>query len=379
MSTIGIDMHNTVSATEIIDIVGASVKTLIENPELAHVIPPTLLRGAPGVGKSAIVRELARRLKIGFIDVRLAQMERVDVSGLPTIKDDTTQWLPPAFWPRDPESKGIIFFDEITSAPVDCQVAAYSLVLERVVPNSNYKLPNGWYIIAAGNRDTDRAVARPISSALANRFSHYELEANAEDWNSWAVAHDIHPSVTGFVRYRPTLLFKMEGQDLQQGWPSPRSWERVANIIPMFSDNEEILQKVVYGLIGHNVGVEFMAFYKVNKKFDDVLEMLTNPKATIVIPERSDEKYAMTSAVAYLLWNGTNDKEDALRVEGMFRIAMEMTDDFATMLVKNATVGNKRVTRVDAIKKIILSKNYEKFNAKFGTSMTKRFSLKLEA
>lgn len=379
MSTIGIDMHNTVSATEIIDIVGASVKTLIENPELAHVIPPTLLRGAPGVGKSAIVRELARRLKIGFIDVRLAQMERVDVSGLPTIKDDTTQWLPPAFWPRDPESKGIIFFDEITSAPVDCQVAAYSLVLERVVPNSNYKLPNGWYIIAAGNRDTDRAVARPISSALANRFSHYELEANAEDWNSWAVAHDIHPSVTGFVRYRPTLLFKMEGQDLQQGWPSPRSWERVANIIPMFSDNEEILQKVVYGLIGHNVGVEFMAFYKVNKKFDDVLEMLTNPKATIVIPERSDEKYAMTSAVAYLLWNGTNDKEDALRVEGMFRIAMEMTDDFATMMVKNATVGNKRVTRVDAIKKIILSKNYEKFNAKFGTSMTKRFSLKLEA
>ncbi len=376
-SNIGIDLHNCVSATEIIDIVEASVKALITNPSLAHAIPPTLLRGAPGVGKSAIIREIASRLGIGFVDVRLAQMERVDVSGLPAIKDGMTEWLPPAFWPRDPKSKGIIFFDEITSAPADCQVAAYSLVLDRVVPNSNYKLPAGWYIVAAGNRDTDRAVARPISSALANRFSHYELSANAEDWNNWAVAHDIHPSVTGFVNFRPNLLFKMDGQDLQQGWPSPRSWERVANIINMFGEKEDVLQKVVYGLIGQNVGVEFMAFHKVNKKFDDVLEMLTNPKAPINIPKRADEKYAMTSAIAYLLWNGTNDKDDATRVEGMFRIALEMTDDFATMLVKNATLGNKRVSRVDAIKKIMSSKSYANFNKKFGKAMTRRFNLNL--
>lgn len=378
MSNLGIDLHNCVSATEIIDIVESSVKALIANPSLAHAIPPTLLRGAPGVGKSAIVREIASKLGIGFVDVRLAQMERVDVSGLPAIKNDMTEWLPPAFWPRDPKSKGIIFFDEITSAPADCQVAAYSLVLDRVVPNSNYKLPPGWYIVAAGNRDTDRAVARPISSALANRFSHYELSANAEDWNNWAVAHDINPSVTGFINFRPNLLFKMEGQDLQQGWPSPRSWERVANVLTMFGEKEDVLQKVVYGLIGQNVGVEFMAFHKVNKKFDDVLEMLTNPKAKVAIPSRSDERYALTSAVSYLLWNGKNDKDDAVRVEGMFRIAMEMTDDFATMLVKNATLGNKRVSRVDAIKKIMSSKAYAKFNEKFGKAMTRRFSLTLD-
>jgi len=169
----------------------------------------------------------------------------------------------------------------------------------------------------------------------------------------------------------------MEGQDLQQGWPSPRSWERVANVIQLFGDKEDVLQKVVYGLIGQNVGVEFMAFHKVNKKFEDVLEMLTNPKAKVVIPTRADEKYAMTSAVAYLLWSGKTEKDDALRVEGLFRIAMEMTDDFATMMVKNATLGNTRVSRVDAIKKIMSSKSYAAFNAKFGKSMTKRFSLNL--
>ena len=88
-----IDMHNTISSDEAIAIIEKSVKTLIDNPSLARCLPPIMLRGAPGIGKSTIVREIADRLGIGFIDVRLANLERVDLCGLPSVNDHITVLL----------------------------------------------------------------------------------------------------------------------------------------------------------------------------------------------------------------------------------------------------------------------------------------------
>ena len=369
MATTSVDMHNLVSSEEAINLIETSVKTLIANPNLADSLPPILLRGAPGVGKSTIVRTIANKLNIGFVDVRLAEMERVDFAGLPSVADGTTEWNVPSFWPRDPDSKGIILLDEITSAPADVQVAAYQIVLDRKISNSNYKLPNGWFIVAAGNRTNDRAVVKTMSSALANRFMHFEVAANIEDWILWAVAHDIHPSVTGYLRYRPESLFKMDAQNLEMGWPSPRSWERVSNVLPMFGTNEDVLRKAVYGLVGNNVGVEFMEFHRINEQFDDVLEMLTNPKAEVKIPKEIDRKYALVSAVSYLLWNGKTDKDDTIRVEGLYRIANELSADFATALIKSAMVGNSRVPRMQAVAKIMKSKSYPEFAKKYSAAM----------
>ena len=370
-----LDTHNTITSTEAIDIIKTSIKSVMADHELSKIIPPTLLRGAPGVGKSTIVKQIAKDLDIGFIDVRLAQMERVDVCGLPSIENGQTKWNVPDMMPADPNSSGILFFDELTAAPQDVQVAAYSLVLDRKIPNSNYTLPDGWYIVAAGNRVGDRAVARPLSSALANRFAHYELDTDEKEWNDWAVAHSIHPSVTGFLKYRPTLLFKMEGQNLECGWPSPRSWERVSSILPLFNGKDEVLKKVVFGLIGESVGCEFLAFHAMQKKFDDVLEILTNPKAEVNISEKSDEKYAFCSALIYHLWNGKSEEDDKQRVEGLFKVIMKLTPDFATMVIRAASQGNKRINRITALKLLMTNKSYVDFQKKFSKSAVSSFSL----
>ena len=373
MSNTAIDMHNLVSSDEIFNIIETSAKNLIENPELSGAIPAIMLRGAPGVGKSTIVRSVANKLGIGFIDVRLAQMERVDFAGLPSVKDGVTEWNVPAFWPRDPKSKGIILLDEITSAPSDCQVAAYSVVLDRRIPNSNYVLPNGWLIVAAGNRTCDRAVVKTMSSALANRFVHFEVEANSEDWVKWAVLNEINPAVIGFINYRPALLFKMEGQNLEQGWPSPRSWERVSNCINMFNGSTDLLRKVVYGLIGNGVGVEFMEFFKMSAEFDSILEVMTNDKAEFELPDKADRRYAVASAVVYHLWNGKNEKDTEARVNGFYKILMKMPNDFAAMMVRAAMLGNKTVTPMEAMKKIMMNKNYKAASEKFKTALNKQF------
>lgn len=370
MANTKIDMHNITSSDEIYSIIKTSAETLINHPEMAFAIPAIMLRGAPGVGKSTIVKSVAEELGIGFVDVRLAQMERVDFAGLPSVKNGMTEWNVPSFWPRNEASKGIILLDEITSAPSDCQVAAYSVVLDRRIPNSNYKLPDGWLIVAAGNRSQDHAVVKAMSSALANRFVHFEVDANAKDWNNWAIANSINPSVTGFIQYLPDRLFKMDGQNLEQGWPSPRSWERVSNMMNLYQNNEDVLRKVVYGLIGNSVGLEFMEFWKMQKEFDNIYDLMIDEKREIKLPERADQKCAVASAVIYHLWNGKDEKETNKLVDGFFRFIDKLESGYGSMMVNAAFQGNKRVSKMEAMKKLMFHKKYPEVAKKFKTTFT---------
>lgn len=357
MADMSIDMRNMISSEDAFEIIETVTLARINGQNTGS----SLLRGAPGIGKSSIVRQVAEKLGIGCHTILLSQLDRVDLCGLPSVENGTTKWNVPLFWPTDPNSKGILFFDEITSAPPDVQVAAYSIILDRCIPNSDYKIPDGWQIIAAGNCATDHAVVKSMSSALANRFTHFDLEASPVEWGNWAIRNEIHPSVTGYIKYKPDNLFKMDGQNLERGWPSPRSWEGVSKALTNFEHNEKLLQKVVYGLVGPGAGVEFMAFYKISKQFDNVVEMLTNKNIEITIPTEADRIYALCSAVAYMIWAGNNEEDHKTRVSGLFRIINKLTPDFATALTKMCMNGNKNVSKLMAMKYIRNAPEYAEF------------------
>ena len=349
---LALDLHNRVTGEELEKLLKMQLGALTANPEMASALPPLMVWGAPGLGKSSILRDVARELGIGFIDVRLAQREPVDIRGLPVPGPDGVKWLVASEWPRDPGSRGIILFDEITAADRSLQVAAYEF------------------------RTEDRAVAATMSSALANRFLHVEMQEDAESWIAWARTHDIHPSVTGFIRYRPGCLFHQEGENLERGWPTPRSWERVSRMLAQFGNGDEsLLRKVVYGLVGNRAGVEFMEFHKINETFDDVLEMMTNPEKAIRIPEASDRKYALCAAMTYLLWRGKNEEEEARRVDGFYRICMELSSDFASMAMMDAMAGNKRGAGSVFAEKLFRHPRYKEWAERHGKSLRKRYAI----
>ena len=150
----------------------------------------------------------------------------------------------------------------------------------------------------------------------------------------------------------------MEGQNLEQGWPSPRSWERVSNCIKTFGSDSNVLRKVVYGLIGNGVGLEFMEFFKMSTEFDTILEIMLNEKKEFNLPDKADRRYAIASAVVYHLWNGNTEDDTEARVNGFYKILMKMPNDFAAMMIRSAMLGNKSVTPMDAMKKIMMNKNY---------------------
>ena len=358
--SISIDTHNCMSISELEKILMTNCELIIKNPGLAAQIPPILIHSSPGVGKSSIVKYVAEKLGIGFVDVRLAEMESVDIRGLPSVDKEkgVMKWNAPDFWPRDPNSKGIIFLDEITSCDKSCQVAAYELILDRKIGDF-YKVPDGWYIVSAGNLTTDRAVAMSMSSALSNRFLHVELEADPEQWVKWALTHDVHPSVTGFIQYRPENLFNMEKENLERGWPSPRSWDRVSQMCKIYGNNEQLLRKIAYGLVGPAKGVEFMEFHRLNKSFDNILDMMYG-KTPVKIPEKNDQLYAMCSSLIYILWRGKDEKDEKARLDGFFKILCEMRPEFVMMCINGAMHGRSEELAGISAKKLFNHPLYRK-------------------
>ena len=372
-----IDTHNIVHASELQDILRSEIESVQTDANLSTSLPPVMIWGPPGVGKSTIVKSLAREMGVGFVDVRLAQMESIDIRGLPVPDKEAhcVQWLPSSIFPRDNSKGGIIFLDELSAAPKDVQVASYELILDRQLGGGDiYKVPGTWVIVAAGNRSCDRAVSTTMSSALANRMLHLEVEANAEDWVAWAVTHDIYPSVIGFIQFKPKLLLDVEDQNLERGFPTPRAWERVSEMCKILK-NETLLRKAVYGLVGVPAGQQFMEFHKMASEMESVLDMMLDEKKKVVIPTRDDLKYAMTSAMVYHLWRGKDAEDTKKRVAGFLRIAMELPPAFSTMAMTAGRAGTSKVKSAEAVMNLMRHPLYKNWRAKFGKNLNDNYEV----
>lgn len=321
---------------QVTEILRHQLEMLWEEPERAGEVAPLMLWGAPGVGKSSIVAGLCEDLGIELIDIRLAQRDPVDIRGLPVPGKDGVDWMLSSDWPRDPDSRGIILFDELTAVDRSLQVAVYELILDRRL-GSLYQVPPGWLMVAAGNRGADRAVTTAMSSALANRFCHLEVTPELSDWLSWAQGNGIHPDVIGFLRFCPECFHDMRG-DLERGWPSARSWERVSRLVERGRLDDTTLELMVGGLVGQGTGRQFMAFREVSAKLPDVERLLLDPDR-FRLPGKADQRYALCAALVHHLWRGPQEKLDR-RVEGFLKIGLKLPSDFAAMAMTDA-IGNR--------------------------------------
>lgn len=372
-----VNTHNIVTTNELTNMLRAFLNTIQEDDTASSALPPPMIWGAPGVGKSTLVKSVAEEMGLGFIDLRLAQMESIDIRGLPIpdVQKKIVNWFPSATFPTENEKGGILFLDEFSAAPRDVQVASYELILDRQLGGGKiYKLPSKWMIVAAGNRTTDGAVAMRMSSALATRVMHLDVEANAEEWTSWATSHDIFPSVWGFINFKPELLFTMEKQNLERGWPTPRSWERVSTVCKVLKDETQ-LRKAVYGLVGVPAGQQFIEFNKLSAEMNNVLDLMLDEKKPVKVPTQDDRKWAMTSAMVYHVWRGKDKKDIATRAEGFVRLTMHLPPAFAVMAMTAAKGGSKAVPRSEAVMYLMRTKNYKDWRQKFGQNLSENFEV----
>jgi MoxR-like ATPase len=328
-------------------------------------MPALFIWGPPGVGKSSIVKQAAlevfgkyiekagsedfaiKHIKLSRVNIegfeRIYKEERgtycdpTDLKGIPRISGDATEWLPPASLPREDRDapQGVLFLDELPSAPPAVQIAMHRLVLDREL--ENYKLPDGWHVVAAGNRRTDMSVVYEMPSPLANRFVHLEVEPDLDAWKEWAYKARIRHEVIAFLNMmhstKKPLLLDMEAAKNSVAFPSPRSWEMVSRILDVFGPNE----KLIAGAVGTGAAVEFIGFLKVYKDLPSPEDALKNG----IVPKEPSQVYALCGAIASLY--SRNPKKFAKTV---LEYSYKLPKDFAVLLVRDCIKANKHIAQV---------------------------------
>jgi len=288
---------------------------------------PTFLWGAPGIGKSSIVKQIADEKEIGFIDLRLALMDPTDLKGIPFYDKDshTALWAPPAFLPRD--GSGILFLDELNSAAPSVQASAYQLILDRKV--GEYELPKGWAIVAAGNRESDRGVTYRMPSPLANRFVHFEMEVSVDDWRLWAYKSNLDERIIAYISYKSQDLFTFDAKSDAKSFATPRSWEYVNNILKS-GVSADLLLDTISGAVGKEVAVSFLSFMKVMNKLPDIQTILTCRDKVEYVDE-VDVLYALSAGLVSAYLKEPDDES----LENILHYTLEMKSEFAVMIVQD--------------------------------------------
>ncbi len=280
--------------------------------DLRSVLPTIFKRGrvpflwgAVGVGKSDLAQAVADDLGIELRDVRLSLLDPIDLKGfpIPDMDKEVMRWLAADFLPPmtvkkgnkmvPNMSKGLLFLDEMNSAPPTTQAAGYQLILNRKI--GQYTLPEGWHIMAAGNRTSDRSVVHAQPAALANRFVHLDYDVDLDDWAHWAVNNDIHPDLVGFIRFRPGLLHNFDAKANPRAFPTPRSWSFVNDTYKHHATAAQEFE-IISGTVGEGAAAEFMGFTKLIKDLPSVDDVLLSPD-TARVPESPAGMYAIAAAL----------------------------------------------------------------------------------
>ncbi len=305
---------------------------------LIEIQQPVFLWGAPGIGKSQIVAQVAKEKNFKLIDIRAVLLDPVDIRGLPKISaDGQTSWCPPSFLPKESCSdSGIVFLDELNAAPPLVQAACYQLVLDRRV--GEYILPQGWTVVAAGNGERDRAVTHRMPTALANRMVHIDMQTSVEDWLIWAEKSKIRSEILAFLRFRPKLMHDFDPQHSGKAFASPRSWEFMSRILDSGVDSS-VEYELFQGTIGMSAATEFMGFLRVWRDLPSVDNILAAPDS-IEIPNEPATLYALCEALGA--------KTNMHNIDSVVIFALRMPTEFSVLLLRTAVCKDENLVHTDA-------------------------------
>lgn len=283
---------------------------------------PMFLWGPPGIGKSQIVAQVAADLSLPLIDVRAVLLDPVDLRGIPSVEQGATRWNPPVFLPT--EGEGVLFLDELSQAPDAVQSSLLQLVLDRKL--GEYRMPDGWRILAAGNRVTDGTFSRKISKALGSRFAtHLELAVDLDEWCSWAVANDVPAEIISFLRLRPDLLHHFDPKAQGNSFPCPRVWANVGRFMGKLPREAEL--PFFAGALGFGPAAEFTSFLQVYRDLPDIEAIMLDPD-TAEVPREPSVLYALCGAMSRTVTKGN--------VSRAFRYMKRLPAEFQVVWLRDA-------------------------------------------
>lgn len=320
----------------------------------------TLLRGDHGIGKSSLVRQIAKKLsdvdgiEYPVIDRRLSILTQGDLVGLPKLEDGRTKYYPPDWYIMACERPCILFLDELNRAEHEVMQAAFQIVLDREL--NGFRLHEQTRVFSAINTNSKYNVNR-MDPALLDRFFVIDVNFTVQDWAKWARENNIHDIIVTFNELNAVWLQPSEDVDLDKVQPSPRSYEKVNDAIhPLLTEGERTgkfdldrIRRRTAGFIGIEATEAFLEHVKQTFVYtgEDLLNRYTEIRDKIKIDRVDMMVIAAEKLVHYA---DTLDVVDDVQLKNLEKFIWDLEKDHrVTLWQKLARLGNARLNFIRSI------------------------------
>lgn len=198
---------------------------------------------------------------------------------------------------------------------------AQQLILDRQV--GDYKVPEGWFIVAAGNRVEDRAAVSQMPAPVANRFIHFYVEPSLDSWKEYAITTGVSDQIISFLNFRPQLLFNFNKS--AQAWPSPRSWQFASDLLK--------IGESIDSAVGEGTSAEFSSYQAIYSRLPDVDRIIAGDK--VDVPKEPSLMYAICGALV------ARSKSPEDFFNGLLWLIKGTTEDYVALYMGDAVIAMK--------------------------------------
>ena len=334
---------------------------------------PIFLVGAPGIGKTAIMEQIASELGVGLVSYSMTHHTRQSALGLPFIvkknyggkeyevSEYTMSEIIATVYEMIEETgkkEGILFLDEIncvseTLAPSMLQFLQYKVF-------GRHTVPEGWIVVTAGNPPEYNNSVREFDIVTWDRLKRIDVEADYIVWKEYAVNRGVHPSITTYLDVKKDNFHKIETTIDGKSFVTARGWCDLSDMIKLYEQNGIVVDEklVCQYLQNKKIAKDFAIYYDLFNKYksDYQIETILSGKADESIKSRAkkakfDERLALlgllldaTTSEMRGVYNKTKAQSSLLQV--LRNVKMELSlnrEDAITILKKHVSIKNKEI------------------------------------
>ena len=296
-----------------------------------YIIPierqrPVFMIGAPGIGKTAIMEQIAQELNIGLVSYSMTHHTRQSALGLPyiakksfggeefSVSEYTMSEIIASVYKLMEDTghkEGILFLDEINCVSETLSPAMLQFLQYKVF--GMHKVPQGWIVVTAGNPPEYNKSVREFDIVTWDRLKRVDVEPDYEVWKEYACQKGIHGSILSFLDIKKNFFYVVETRVDRKSFVTARGWEDLSEMIKLYEKNslEVDISLIAQYLQNDMVAKEFAVYYELYNKYksDYQVEDILSGNAPENIKERAgaaafDERLSLMG----LLCDSINDE-----------------------------------------------------------------------
>ncbi len=258
--------------------------------KLKDLNKPILLTGPPGMGKTSMFDQLAKEWGSRYLGFLTSTMDPTDSNGVPFPIGDVTKFLPPEDFNEmttDAKDQGpvVAVFDDLMAADEHVFNSLLAFFDRRRVGQK--VLRSNVFVAATGNRVEDQAGARELTTALANRFFHFDIALNYDGWRNWAIVNGVQPEIVAFINANRQCLFQFNPGSGERAFATPRTVEMASLAQEALGVEHPLLFEAVKAACGEGWSQTYRAFIKHRKNLVAPDKILKDPE-NCPVPNKRD-------------------------------------------------------------------------------------------